>query len=172
MILMLASHVIRYIKSRHIATRISYDLPVICFQKIYKRLNMFLTAPLSRYMKNQVKVWFQMVKQFLRWWNLFSFNGCPGQWWCRRTMWTKQWRSWTASWQERACLRGGGNMEMWQYDPEHSLSRTTYRWRGTRYYEKPTRARQRVNYEKCTAIYNEDMSNKVYPVHNMHMQCL
>ena len=35
------------------------------------------------------------------------------------------------------------------------------RWRGTRYYEKPTRARQRVNYEKCTAIYNEDMSNKV-----------
>ena len=37
----------------------------------------------------------------------------------------------------------------------------TPRWRGTRYYEKPTRARQRVNYEKCTAIYNEDMSNKV-----------
>ena len=36
-----------------------------------------------------------------------------------------------------------------------------FRWRGTRYYEKPTRARQRVNYEKCTAIYNEDMSNKV-----------
>ena len=36
---MLASHVIRYIKSRRIATRISYDLPVICFQKIYKQLN-------------------------------------------------------------------------------------------------------------------------------------
>ena len=56
MILMLASHVIRYIKSRRIATRISYDLPVICFQKIYKQLNMFLTSPLSRYMKNQVKI--------------------------------------------------------------------------------------------------------------------
>ena len=57
---MLASHVIRYIKSRHIATRISYDLPVICFQKIYKQLNMFLTSPLRRYMNKQVKVYFQM----------------------------------------------------------------------------------------------------------------
>jgi len=35
------------------------------------------------------------------------------------------------------------------------------RWRGTRYYEKPTQTRQRVNYEKCKAIYDEDMSNKV-----------
>jgi len=55
MILMLASHVIRYIKSRRIATRISYDLPVICFQKIHKQSNMFLTSPLSRYMKNQLQ---------------------------------------------------------------------------------------------------------------------
>ena len=52
------------------------------------------------------------------------------------------------------------------------------RWRGTRCYEKPTQVadfvflkgvfylihyqtRQRVNYEKCKAIYDEDMSNKV-----------
>ena len=35
------------------------------------------------------------------------------------------------------------------------------RWRGTRYYETPTRTRQRVNFERCRAIYNEDMQNKV-----------
>ena len=62
-----------------------------------------------------------------------------------------------------------GNVAKWKMILNILLSRTSYRWRGTRYYEKPTRARQRVNYEKCTAIYNEDMSNKVYPV---HMQCL
>ena len=52
----------------------------------------------------------------------------------------------------------------------------TKRWRLTRTYEKPTwvgmqremtsllislQARNRVNYEKCRAIYDEDMKNKV-----------
>ena len=74
---MLASHVIRYIKSRRIATRISYDLPVICFQKIYKQLNMFLTSPLSRYMKNQVKI-FLSDEEVFDIAIFFSSNGCPG----------------------------------------------------------------------------------------------
>lgn len=34
-------------------------------------------------------------------------------------------------------------------------------WRRTRYYEKPTQARRRINYEKCKAIYNEDMDRKI-----------
>ncbi|XP_031842313.1 mitochondrial ribosomal protein S21 [Nomia melanderi] len=34
-------------------------------------------------------------------------------------------------------------------------------FRRTRYYEKPTQTRRRVNYEKCKAIYNEDMSRKI-----------
>ena len=57
----------------------------------------------------------------------------------------------------------GGNAEKVVVDKLKCKNHTgpTPRWRGTRYYEKPTRARQRVNYEKCTAIYNEDMSNKV-----------
>jgi len=37
----------------------------------------------------------------------------------------------------------------------------TKRWKGTRVYEKPTWARNRVNYEKCRAIYDEDMRNKI-----------
>ena len=37
----------------------------------------------------------------------------------------------------------------------------TKRWRGTRTYEKPTWARNRVNFEKCRAIYDEDMRNKI-----------
>ena len=57
----------------------------------------------------------------------------------------------------------GGNAEKVVVDQLMCKNHTGLypRWRGTRYYEKPTRARQRVNYEKCTAIYNEDMSNKV-----------
>merc|ERR1719481_413528 len=35
------------------------------------------------------------------------------------------------------------------------------RWRGTRYYETPTKTRRRVNFETCKAIYDEDMSNKI-----------
>ncbi|XP_003707822.1 mitochondrial ribosomal protein S21 [Megachile rotundata] len=34
-------------------------------------------------------------------------------------------------------------------------------YRRTRYYEKPTQTRRRVNYEKCKAIYNEDMERKI-----------
>jgi hypothetical protein len=49
---MLASHVI---KSRRIATRISFDLPVICFQRNILAIRMYLTAPLGRYMKKQVR---------------------------------------------------------------------------------------------------------------------
>ncbi|XP_075230818.1 small ribosomal subunit protein bS21m-like [Lycorma delicatula] len=34
-------------------------------------------------------------------------------------------------------------------------------YRRTRYYEKPFQMRRRVNYEKCRAIYDEDMSRKI-----------
>jgi len=34
-------------------------------------------------------------------------------------------------------------------------------YRRTRYYEKPFQTRRRVNYEKCKAIYNEDMTRKI-----------
>ncbi|KAK1125223.1 hypothetical protein K0M31_005596 [Melipona bicolor] len=34
-------------------------------------------------------------------------------------------------------------------------------YRRTRYYEKPTQTRRRINYEKCKAIYCEDMSRKI-----------
>ena len=34
-------------------------------------------------------------------------------------------------------------------------------FRRTRRYEKPFQTRRRVNYEKCKAIYNEDMSRKI-----------
>ena len=35
------------------------------------------------------------------------------------------------------------------------------RWKLTRRYEKPFQARQRINYERCRAIYNEDMQNRI-----------
>ncbi|XP_043585335.1 28S ribosomal protein S21, mitochondrial [Bombus pyrosoma] len=34
-------------------------------------------------------------------------------------------------------------------------------YRRTRYYEKPTQTRRRVNFEICKAIYTEDMNRKV-----------
>uniref|UniRef100_T1IR17 Mitochondrial ribosomal protein S21 n=1 Tax=Strigamia maritima TaxID=126957 RepID=T1IR17_STRMM len=34
-------------------------------------------------------------------------------------------------------------------------------FRRTRYYEKPYQTRIRLNFEKCKAIYNEDMARKV-----------
>lgn len=34
-------------------------------------------------------------------------------------------------------------------------------YRRTRYYEKPTQVRRRVNFEKCKAIYTEDMARKI-----------
>ena len=34
-------------------------------------------------------------------------------------------------------------------------------FRRTRYYEKPTQARRRINFEICKAIYTEDMNRKV-----------
>ncbi|XP_015592501.1 28S ribosomal protein S21, mitochondrial [Cephus cinctus] len=34
-------------------------------------------------------------------------------------------------------------------------------YRRTRYYEKPTQVRRRINYERCKAIYDEDMSRKI-----------
>ncbi|XP_066991223.1 small ribosomal subunit protein bS21m [Anabrus simplex] len=34
-------------------------------------------------------------------------------------------------------------------------------YRRTRYYEKPFQTRRRINYEKCKAIYNEDMDRKI-----------
>ena len=35
------------------------------------------------------------------------------------------------------------------------------RYMRTRRYEKPTQARQRINYERSRAIYNEDMTNRI-----------
>ena len=37
----------------------------------------------------------------------------------------------------------------------------TKRWTMTRRYEVPWKARQRINWEKCRAIYNEDMKNRI-----------
>ncbi|XP_014090623.1 small ribosomal subunit protein bS21m [Bactrocera oleae] len=34
-------------------------------------------------------------------------------------------------------------------------------YRRTRFYEKPYQVRRRVNFEKCKAIYNEDMNRKI-----------
>ncbi|XP_060522811.1 small ribosomal subunit protein bS21m [Cylas formicarius] len=34
-------------------------------------------------------------------------------------------------------------------------------YRRTRYYEKPYQFRRRINFEKCKAIYNEDMDRKI-----------
>lgn len=34
-------------------------------------------------------------------------------------------------------------------------------FRRTRYYEKPFLVRRRVNFEKCKAIYTEDMNRKI-----------
>lgn len=36
-----------------------------------------------------------------------------------------------------------------------------HRWKITRRYEKPTKMRRRVNYEKSKAIYDEDMGNRI-----------
>ena len=35
------------------------------------------------------------------------------------------------------------------------------RWMLTRRYEKPFKCRRRINYERCKAIYNEDMQNRI-----------
>ncbi|KAG8041389.1 hypothetical protein G9C98_002377 [Cotesia typhae] len=35
-------------------------------------------------------------------------------------------------------------------------------WRRTRYYEKPTQVRRRINYERCKSIYDEDMNRKIH----------
>ncbi|KAK5641713.1 hypothetical protein RI129_010260 [Pyrocoelia pectoralis] len=34
-------------------------------------------------------------------------------------------------------------------------------YRRTRYYEKPFQFRRRINFERCKAIYNEDMERKI-----------
>lgn len=34
-------------------------------------------------------------------------------------------------------------------------------WRRTRYYEKPYLVRRRINFEKISAIYQEDMTRKI-----------
>ncbi|XP_014227207.1 28S ribosomal protein S21, mitochondrial [Trichogramma pretiosum] len=34
-------------------------------------------------------------------------------------------------------------------------------FRRTRYYEKPTQVRRRINYERCKAIYDEDMNRRI-----------
>jgi len=34
-------------------------------------------------------------------------------------------------------------------------------YRRTRYYEKPTQVRRRINFETCKSIYNEDMDRKI-----------
>lgn len=34
-------------------------------------------------------------------------------------------------------------------------------YRRMQYYEKPTHVRRRINYERCKAFYNEDMSQRI-----------
>lgn len=34
-------------------------------------------------------------------------------------------------------------------------------FRRMKYYEKPTHVRRRINYERCKAFYNEDMSQRI-----------
>ena len=34
-------------------------------------------------------------------------------------------------------------------------------FRRTRYYEKPTQTRRRINYERCKSIYDEDMDRRI-----------
>ncbi|XP_014214499.1 28S ribosomal protein S21, mitochondrial [Copidosoma floridanum] len=34
-------------------------------------------------------------------------------------------------------------------------------FRRTRYYEKPCQVRRRINYERCKAIYDEDMNRRI-----------
>lgn len=34
-------------------------------------------------------------------------------------------------------------------------------WRRTRYYEKPTQFRSRINYEIAKSLYDEDMNRKI-----------
>uniref|UniRef100_A0A182J4W2 Uncharacterized protein n=1 Tax=Anopheles atroparvus TaxID=41427 RepID=A0A182J4W2_ANOAO len=34
-------------------------------------------------------------------------------------------------------------------------------FRRTRFYEKPFQTRRRINFERCKAIYNEDMNRKI-----------
>ena len=41
----------------------------------------------------------------------------------------------------------------------------TARWKLTRRYEKPTWARNRINFERSKAIYNEDMDKILLPTH-------
>ncbi|XP_032673835.1 28S ribosomal protein S21, mitochondrial [Odontomachus brunneus] len=49
----------------------------------------------------------------------------------------------------------------------HMLSRILHKedilgqYRRTRYFEKPTQVRRRINFEKCKAIYTEDMARKI-----------
>lgn len=44
---------------------------------------------------------------------------------------------------------------------KNCLATVPKRWTLTRRYEKPTKHRQRVNFERCQAIYNEDMQNRI-----------
>lgn len=34
-------------------------------------------------------------------------------------------------------------------------------WRRTRFFERPSQTRRRINYERCKAFYNEDMARKI-----------
>lgn len=34
-------------------------------------------------------------------------------------------------------------------------------YRRTRFYEKPCQVRRRINYERCKAVYDEDMSRRI-----------
>ncbi|XKL68562.1 hypothetical protein PGB90_004053 [Kerria lacca] len=41
-------------------------------------------------------------------------------------------------------------------------------FRRTRFYEKPTQFRRRINYEKCKALYDEDMNRKIQFILRKH----
>lgn len=41
-------------------------------------------------------------------------------------------------------------------------------WRRSRYFERPSQTRRRINYEKCKAIYNEDMERRIQLIMRKH----
>ncbi|KAF7267054.1 hypothetical protein GWI33_019659 [Rhynchophorus ferrugineus] len=63
---------------------------------------------------------------------------------------------------DRACFEVNRNATR-QFYSKNSFCREGIldQYRRCRYYEKPYQYRRRVNFEKCKAIYNEDMERKI-----------
>ncbi|XP_059469688.1 small ribosomal subunit protein bS21m [Neocloeon triangulifer] len=68
-----------------------------------------------------------------------------------------------ASFLARTVLVRNGNIEQACRLLNRIMGREGFfeQYRLTRYYEKPFETRRRINFNKCKAIYNEDMSRKI-----------